>query len=108
MDVYNYEKYFHYQLSVKRNTFVDLSENLQFINTVENSASNNATSYFIQKDITKALGKLEETYLSPFMMYFSGYKYHEIAENLNIPIGTVKNRIHIARKELKQQLPMYA
>ncbi len=98
----------NYQKMVKRNTFVDLSENLQFINTVENSASNNATSYFIQKDITKALCKLEETYLSPFMMYFSGYKYHEIAENLNIPIGTVKNRIHIARKELKQQLPMYA
>jgi RNA polymerase sigma factor (sigma-70 family) len=98
----------NYQKMVKRNTFVDISENLQFINTLENSTNNNATNNFVQKDITKALNKLEETYLSPFMMYFSGYKYHEIAENLNIPIGTVKNRIHIARKELKHQLPMYA
>jgi RNA polymerase sigma-70 factor (ECF subfamily) len=41
-------------------------------------------------------------------MYFQGFKYHEIAEELNLPIGTVKNRIHIARKDLKQMLYMYA
>jgi RNA polymerase sigma-70 factor (ECF subfamily) len=41
-------------------------------------------------------------------MYFNGFKYHEIAEELDLPIGTVKNRIHIARKELKNQLKMYA
>jgi DNA-directed RNA polymerase specialized sigma24 family protein len=41
-------------------------------------------------------------------MHFRGFKYHEIAEKLDIPIGTVKNRIHIARKELKDKLFMYA
>jgi len=41
-------------------------------------------------------------------MYFQGFKYHEIAEELNLPIGTVKNRIHIARKLLKSSLKMYA
>jgi RNA polymerase sigma-70 factor (ECF subfamily) len=40
-------------------------------------------------------------------MYFTGYKYYEIAEMLKIPIGTVKNRIHLARKELKDSLPAY-
>ena len=40
--------------------------------------------------------------------YYIGYKYLEIAEKLQIPIGTVKNRIHIARKELKQALKTYA
>ena len=45
---------------------------------------------------------------TPFMMHFRGFKYHEIAEKLDIPIGTVKNRIHIARKELKDRLYMYA
>ena len=38
------------------------------------------------------------------MMYFRGFKYHEIADRLEIPIGTVKNRIHIARKQLKDNL----
>ena len=32
----------------------------------------------------------------------------EIAEKLQIPIGTVKNRIHIARKDLKAALQVYA
>jgi RNA polymerase sigma-70 factor (ECF subfamily) len=42
------------------------------------------------------------------MMHYRGFKYHEIAEKLEIPIGTVKNRIHIARKELKDALKIYA
>jgi DNA-directed RNA polymerase specialized sigma24 family protein len=54
------------------------------------------------------VGSLEDAYKTPFMMYFRGFKYHEIAEKLDIPIGTVKNRIHIARKELKERLYMYA
>jgi RNA polymerase sigma-70 factor (ECF subfamily) len=50
---------------------------------------------------------LDEVYRTPFIMHFRGFKYHEIAEKLNIPIGTVKNRIHIARKELKDMLNNY-
>ena len=60
------------------------------------------------EDISGAVEKLEDTYRNPFMMYFNGFKYHEISKKLNIPIGTVKNRIHIARKELKDRLSMYS
>jgi RNA polymerase sigma-70 factor (ECF subfamily) len=60
------------------------------------------------KDITRAIEKLDEAYKVPFLMHFRGFKYHEIAEKVDIPIGTVKNRIHIARKELKYQLKNYA
>jgi len=45
--------------------------------------------------------------LIPFIKYFEGFKYHEIAEELNIPIGTVKTRIHEARKYLKHDLQIY-
>ena len=37
-------------------------------------------------------------------MFLSGYKYHEIAEKLDLPLGTVKSRIFFARQELQQQL----
>lgn len=41
-------------------------------------------------------------------MHHHGFKYKEIADELNIPIGTVKSRIFIARKKLMELLPDYA
>jgi RNA polymerase sigma-70 factor (ECF subfamily) len=97
----------NYQRMVRRNTFIDTTENNHFINnsvSVENKAGGN----FVQRDIKNALQELKDIYKIPFNLYFKGFKYHEIAERLNIPIGTVKNRIHIARKELKDALIVYA
>ena len=93
---------------VRRNTFIDTTENLHFINSNESLQDNGAIASFMREDIEKALELTDEMYRLPFLMYFQGFKYHEIAEELNLPIGTVKNRIHIARKDLKQMLYMYA
>ena len=97
-----------YQRMVRRNTFIDTTENLHFINSSDSLQENNAISHFIKEDINKALSLTEEIYRIHFLMYFKGFKYHEIAEELDLPIGTVKNRIHIARKTLKSSLKMYA
>jgi RNA polymerase sigma factor (sigma-70 family) len=97
-----------YQRMVRRNTFIDTTENLHFINSNESLQDNGAIASFMREDIEKALELTDEMYRLPFMMYFQGFKYHEIAEELDLPIGTVKNRIHIARKDLKQMLYMYA
>jgi RNA polymerase sigma factor (sigma-70 family) len=97
-----------YQRMVRRNTFIDTTDNLHFINSNESLQDNGAIASFMREDIEKALELTDEMYRLPFLMYFQGFKYHEIAEELNLPIGTVKNRIHIARKELKQMLYMYA
>lgn len=35
-------------------------------------------------------------------MFYRGYEYKEIAHYLDIPIGTVKSRIFLARKKLKK------
>ena len=93
---------------VRRNTFIDTTENLHYINSSDSIAENLAFNTFAMKDIKRAIEKLDEVYKTPFMMYFRGFKYHEIADKLSIPIGTVKNRIHIARKELKSSLNIYA
>ncbi|MHA8065761.1 RNA polymerase sigma factor [Aquirufa sp. ROCK2-A2] len=97
-----------YQRMVRRNTFIDTTDNLHFINSSDSLQENLALNSFVGEDINKALSKTDEMYRTPFLMYFNGFKYHEIAEELDLPIGTVKNRIHIARKELKNQLKMYA
>jgi RNA polymerase sigma factor (sigma-70 family) len=98
----------NYQRMVRKNTFIDNSENLHYINSYENSTENEAYSSFAMTDIKTAIERLEDSYRDPFVMYYRGFKYHEIADRLHIPIGTVKNRIHIARKELKDRLPAYA
>lgn len=98
----------NYQRMVRRKTFIDTTENNHFINTSSSKLENRAVGNFILQDANDAVEKLKEMYKVPFTMYFRGFKYHEIAEKLQIPIGTVKNRIHIARKELKDALTVYA
>jgi RNA polymerase sigma-70 factor (ECF subfamily) len=97
-----------YQRMVRRNTFIDTTENLHFINSSETVQINSAESTFMREDINLALSQTEEMYRVPFLMYIEWLIYHEIADELDLPIGTVKNRIHIARKSLKQHLQMYA
>lgn len=98
----------NYQRMVRRKTFIDTTENNHFINANGSELENRATGDFILRDVNNAIENLKDMYKIPFTMYFSGFKYHEIAEKLDIPIGTVKNRIHIARKELKEALKVYA
>ncbi len=97
-----------YQRMKRRNTFIDVTDNLHYINSSGSITQNEATSTFILHNINKAVEKLDDCYRLPFVMHFRGFKYHEIADRLSLPIGTVKNRIHIARKELKSVLKSYA
>jgi RNA polymerase sigma factor (sigma-70 family) len=97
----------NYQKMVRRGTFIDTTDNLHYINSGSSMIENEAYSNFTMEDINHTLDQLEDVYKTPFLMHFKGYKYHEIANNLTIPIGTVKNRIHIARKILKDELNIY-
>ncbi|MCB0430157.1 MAG: RNA polymerase sigma factor [Flavobacteriales bacterium] len=58
----------------------------------------------LSDEISKALASVPEAWRQPFLMHHHGYRYHEIAEHLRIPIGTVKSKIHFARKALQHQL----
>lgn len=97
----------NYQRMVRRGTFVDTTDNLHYINSGDVLVENGAYGDFTMDDIHEAIESLDEVYKTPFMLHYRGFKYHEIAEKLEIPIGTVKNRIHIARKILKDDLHVY-
>jgi RNA polymerase sigma-70 factor, ECF subfamily len=56
------------------------------------------------REIDSSLSRLEDTFREPFRMHHDGFKYHEIADQLGIPIGTVKSRIHQARHRLMDML----
>jgi RNA polymerase sigma-70 factor (ECF subfamily) len=43
-------------------------------------------------------------YQKPLLMHMDGFKYEEINCELYSPMGTIKNRIHLARRRLKEAL----
>lgn len=76
-------------------------------NLVVDSLPNGAISQTQHEDFRTALAQLLAVHREPLLLHLEGFKYREIAELLAIPIGTVKNRIYIARKELQHLLRLY-
>lgn len=96
-----------YRRKVKRKTIVDSTDNLFYLNSTDEEISNSGESNLNMKDIKNALDKLNDDFRIPFLMHYKGFKYQEIADDMRLPIGTVKSRIHFARKELKKRLRNY-
>ena len=97
----------NYRRKSKQSTIFDSTPNEFLINYNQVTTSNAAEGALKLKDIQMAIHKLPEIFRSPFMLYFEGYKYHEIADMLSEPLGTIKSRIHFARKLLKEQLTRF-
>lgn len=95
----------HYRKKLKHRTVAEPSASEFFINHHENIVSNKAASNLQMKDIHVAVYHLPGIFKKPFMLYYEGYKYFEIANMLQEPLGTIKSRIHFARKILKSQVP---
>lgn len=72
------------------------------ISLVETPATAEATVRM--SEIQGALRRLDDIFRTPFELHHEGYKYNEIAERLEIPVGTVKSRIHQARHRLMGML----
>lgn len=97
----------NYRRFVKISSLVTKTEEISSSNLAYSSTKNKGENKFVMEDIQDAMSMLSDEYYVPFTMYFEGYKYHEIADHLAIPIGTVKTRIHVARKSLKKSLRPY-
>jgi RNA polymerase sigma factor (sigma-70 family) len=97
----------NYRRKAKQQTVFDNSPNDFLLNNNQVTVANVAESNMQMKEIRKAIYNLPEIFKTPFSLYFDGYKYHEIAEALREPLGTIKSRIHFARKLLKEQVSRY-
>ena len=92
----------NYRKKVKANTISDSTDNLYYLNSGSNVINNKAESNIMLKELHEMVGGLDESLKVPFMMHYEGFKYQEIADQLTLPLGTVKSRIFFARKELKR------
>lgn len=106
--------------TIMRNTFInnyrkhrrmrtdrDRTKDLYHLNVEDLHTFNRPQENVEFDEIWRNVNCLKEELLVPFKMHSSGYKYHEIAEHLGLPIGTVKNRIFHARKEIQKRLQGY-
>lgn len=56
------------------------------------------------KELKKEISSLPRELYIPFNLFVDGYRYCEIAEELSLPLGTIKSRIHSARERLSRLL----
>lgn len=97
--------------TIMRNIFInDYRRNARkriVFDTVKYSQTGYADSSDINlrlREIETAIHKLPSIFKAACLLYLQGYKYHEIALALNEPLGTIKSRIHFAKKVLQKQL----
>lgn len=107
--------------TIMKNTFInDYRRNMKSKNTFEGMGNDyhitstqdhaypSPDSIYGAKEIGNTITDLEDDYRIPFTMFLDGYKYKEIADELNLPLGTVKSRIFFTRKKLEKSLSEYA
>ena len=93
-----------YRRKVKQRTIFDNSTNETLINSGKIIINSRGENSLQLKEIHKAIYQLPQIFKIPFLLYFEGYRYHEISGSLNEPLGTIKSRIHFARKLLRKKL----
>ena len=90
----------NYHKVVRTQTIVDSSADLYNLNVTSDSGFDSPDSSYQIQEISKAIEQLNDDLRVPFSMFVTGYKYHEIAEKLDLPLGTIKSRIFFARQDL--------
>lgn len=98
----------NYRRAIKSSTIIDKTEDAYYLNTSSRSIYGMPESEISVKELNAAIGNISDEQRIPFEMQYKGYKYKEIAEELNLSIGTVKSRIFFCRKKLINRLKEYS
>lgn len=89
--------------TVKDNGLSDADEHV-YLNASRGSNYDRPDSQHTHKEIWGAIRSLKRDLSYPLEMFLRGYKYREIADMMDIPIGSVKSRIFSAKRAVKQKL----
>ena len=86
----------NYRRKAKQSTIFDSTPNEFLLNLNQGAVTNDAVAKINLKEVQEAIHHLPEIFRNPFLLYFDGFKYHEIADMLGEPLGTIKSRIHLS------------
>lgn len=93
-----------YRKRKRRQTLNDNTSNDYLLDSGQQTVANQGESSVMQEEIIKVVNTLEDWVRIPFLMHFQGFKYEEIADELEVPLGTIKSRIFFARQKLQAQM----
>ena len=97
----------NYRRGARTAVVADTTDNLFHLNLSQDSGLETPEGSYTAAEITDAINAFSDDYRIPFSMHVAGYKYNEIAEKMNLPLGTVKSRIFFARKRLQERFADY-
>lgn len=90
--------------TTRNRTYVDQTDNLYFLNAGANAQTESVEDTCTLGDIKRMVNSLPKDSRTIFNLYLAGYRYREIADRLNMPLGTVKSNIFFTRQYLQKQL----
>lgn len=96
-----------YRRDTKIKQLISKGDEIALNRAFKQNSYSNSESRLNAKEILKQVENLDDDYKIPFTRYYTGYKYEEIAEELRLPLGTIKSRIFIARKILMDALQQF-
>lgn len=85
-------------------TLLDPTPNTHFLDIRQSSTQNEGEWQVGFEEISTMVKNLKPDLCIPFVMANNGFRYDEIAAELDLPLGTVKSRIYFARQELRDKL----
>lgn len=97
----------NYRQTVRKATVIDQTEDLYHINICQDSGIDTPDGSIAVQEISNAINAFSDDYRIPFSRHVAGYKYQEIADKMQLPLGTVKSRIFFARQKLQGMFKDY-
>lgn len=89
------------------NIFFDDSEFMENLSNTISNPTDAADIHYSVNEIMKHVSEKNDDQRIPFEMMLDGYRYEEIAQKLQLPLGSVKSRIFYMRKKLMSDLSGY-
>ena len=99
--------------TIMRNSFINgYRRKKRFMNYVNDKVTtyfaegpqirNEAESKILMDELSEIIEDIDERFKTPFKLFYKGYSYEEISNDLDLPLGTVKSRIFIARRKIRE------
>lgn len=94
----------NYRRASREVSIIDPNYNIYAQSQIEEEGGERFEQLYDLKELHKAINAVPEDMKKPFMMFVAGFKYREIAEKMNLPVGTIKSRLFLIRKRLQKDL----